>query len=226
MIKQLIKNEIKKIADDHECKESAPKVKLILLHRLIKLGTNFLITRWYLRKVNVKGKIIFTNEKPDIQNKGHISIGNLTRIWSNVNQCRLSVKKGGKLSIGDGCRINGPVIAVTNEVIIGNGCRVAPQVYLMDGDYHTIEDRSVNGKSKPIRIEDDAWLATRSMVLKGVTIGRGAVVAAGSVVTKDVEPYTLVGGVPAKFIKRIKPKVQTLSVDLNEDQNHQQQKIA
>ena len=59
------------------------------------------------------------------------------------------------------------------------------------------------GKSKPIIIEDDAWLATRCMVLKGVTIGKGAVVAAGAVVTKDVPPYTMVAGVPAKAIKKI-----------------------
>jgi maltose O-acetyltransferase len=49
-------------------------------------------------------------------------------------------------------------------------------------------------------IEDHAWLGTRAMVLPGVTVGRGAVVAAGAVVTKDVPPYTIVGGVPARVI--------------------------
>jgi acetyltransferase-like isoleucine patch superfamily enzyme len=205
-IKDLIQKEKVKIANDHDLEQGRFRIQIILIYRLIKLGFNFIITRWYLRKVNSMGKLLFTNKKPDIQNQGHISIGNLTRIWSNVNQCRLSVKKGGKLMIGSGCRINGPVIAVTNHVSIGNRCRIAPQVYIMDGDFHTVEDRLAEGESKPIIIEDDAWVATRSMVLKGVTIGKGAVVAAGSVVTKDVASYTLVGGVPAKFIKEIRPK--------------------
>ncbi len=202
----LIQKEKIKIANDHDLEEGEFRIQIILFYRLAKLGVNFIVTRWYLRKVNTLGNLLFTNKKPDIQNQGHISIGNLTRIWSNVNQCRLSVKKGGKLMIGNGCRINGPVIAVTNYVRIGNRCRIAPQVYIMDGDFHTVEDRLAKGESKPIIIEDDAWVATRSMVLKGVTIGKGAVVAAGSVVTKDVDNYTLVGGVPAKFIKNIRPK--------------------
>ena len=205
-MKELILKEKVKIANDHDLNQNDFRIEIILLFRLIKLGFNYLITRWYLRNANKLGKIIFTNKKPDIQNQGFISIGNLTRIWSNVNQCRLSVKKGGNLTIGEGCRINGPVIAVTDQVIIGDRCRIAPQVYIMDGDFHTIEDRLAKGTSKPIIIEDDAWVATRSMVLKGVTIGKGAVVAAGSVVTKDVAPYTLVGGVPARFIKNIQPE--------------------
>lgn len=187
--------------------------------RLIKLGLNLSISKWRLRNVNQKGKLLFTNKRPDIQNKGNIKIGNLTRIWSNVNQCRLSVKKGGELVIGNDCRINGPVIAVTDCVRIGDRCRIAPQVYIMDGDFHTVEDRLVKGQSKPIIIEDDAWVATRSMILKGVTIGKGAVVAAGSVVTKDVKSYTLVGGVPAKFIKNIKSQA------INTPIQHQNLKI-
>ena len=56
--------------------------------------------------------------------------------------------------------------------------------------------------SKPITIKDNVWVATGAIVLPGVTIGAGAVVAAGSVVVKDVEPWTVVGGNPAKFIKK------------------------
>ena len=73
----------------------------------------------------------------------------------------------------------------------------------MDGDFHGVDDRAEPGKSDAIIIGDNAWLATRSMVLKGVKIGEGATVAAGAVVTKDVAPYTLVGGVPAKLIRKL-----------------------
>ena len=54
---------------------------------------------------------------------------------------------------------------------------------------------------KPTYIGDDVWIGKHSVIMTGVKIGNGAIVAAGSVVTKDVEPYTIVGGVPAKFIK-------------------------
>lgn len=58
-------------------------------------------------------------------------------------------------------------------------------------------------KRKPITIGDDVWIGGHSTILPGVTIGNGAIVAAGAVVTKDVEPNTVVGGVPAKVIKKI-----------------------
>ena len=77
---------------------------------------------------------------------------------------------------------------------------------VMDTDFHAIGDHTQPGRACPVVIEDDVWLAARVVVLKGVTIGRGAVVAAGAVVTKDVPPYTLVGGVPAKFIRALEPK--------------------
>jgi acetyltransferase-like isoleucine patch superfamily enzyme len=205
-MKNLITKELDKIAIDHNIAADSFKAYVYLSFRLIRLGWNYLITRFYLRKAAKLHGIVFTKRKPDIEVSGHLEIGKLVRIWSNVNRCRLSVKKGGKLIIGDNCRLNGPIIAASNEIRIGNNCRIAPQVYLMDGDFHGVEDRLQEGKVKPIIIEDDAWVATRAMVLKGVTIGKGAVVAAGSVVTKDVPPYTMVAGVPAKEVKKINKK--------------------
>ena len=58
------------------------------------------------------------------------------------------------------------------------------------------------GYDKEVIIEEDVWIGSRVTILMGVTIGRGATIAAGSIVTKDVPPYTIVGGVPAKVIKR------------------------
>ena len=67
---------------------------------------------------------------------------------------------------------------------------------------HDISDRLKPLIFEEIQIGDFAWVCAKSLVLPGVTIGEGAVVAAGAVVTKDVEPFTVVGGNPAKFIKK------------------------
>ena len=207
-MKALIKNEIQKIKDEYDFSSVGVKVYFYLGIRLFSLGRNYLISRYYLRKANKLGKLVFTKRKPDVVNHGHLEIGNLVRIWSSVNRCRLSVSRGGKLTIGDNTRLNGPTISASSEVRIGKNCRIAPHTIIMDGDFHDTGDRLSAGKSAAIIIEDDAWLATRSMVLKGVTVGKGAVVAAGAVVTKDVEPYTVVAGIPAKVVKRITPPVK------------------
>ena len=73
-----------------------------------------------------------------------------------------------------------------------------------------------------MRIEDCAWICFKASILKGVTIGRGAIVAAGAVVTKDVAPYTMVAGNPARFVKRLEstsvesPRLARLAAELRE----------
>jgi len=203
-MKKYIQYELEKIADRHDLPTSSAKAHLLLAFRVLQLGANFLLTRFYLRNCQLNGRLIFTRNRPTIANEGgEIEIGNLVRIWSNVNRTRLSVKKGGRIVIGENTRINGATIAASSEVNIGRNCRIAPHCIVMDGDFHDVSDRLKAGRKASINIGDNAWLATRSMVMKGVTIGEGAVVAAGAVVTKDVPPYTMVAGVPAKVVKRI-----------------------
>jgi acetyltransferase-like isoleucine patch superfamily enzyme len=84
-------------------------------------------------------------------------------------------------------------------ITIGNNVNIASFGVLLGG-WHDINDPTFASELRPIVIEDYAWLATRVTVLAGTRIGRGAVVAAGAVVTRDVPPYTVVGGVPAKKI--------------------------
>lgn len=201
-MKELITKEKEKIRNEYNS-DSKLFINLLLIRRLFSHTFNILLTNWYLRSAQKNGRLIFTKKKPDIENQGVLEIGNIVRIWSNIRKCRLSIKPGAKLKIGNNCRLNGPIIVSTNSITIGNNCRIAPDVYIMDGDFHSVENRMVEGKSSSITIEDNVWVATRAMVMKGVTIGKGAVIAAGAVVTKNVEPYTLVGGVPAKFIRKI-----------------------
>jgi len=200
----LINREIKKIMDERDWEQRNVLVYLILGLRIMRYGWNYLITRYYFRKADKLNGVIFTKGRPFVENKGYLEIGHLVRVWSSINRARFSVRKGAKLTIGDNCRINGALLSVGNEVHIGNNCRIAPFVHILDGDFHDLLDREAEGRSSPIVLEDDVWLTTRCMVLKGVRIGQGAVVAAGAIVTKDVPPYTVVAGVPARIIKKIK----------------------
>ncbi|AMR34388.1 hypothetical protein A0256_01170 [Mucilaginibacter sp. PAMC 26640] len=120
----------------------------------------------------------------------------------------LSAGPRATIEIGCDTFINtGANISSRKFIKIGSGCHIANEVIMMDDDFHDVAGRDKRSGAEPIIIGDKVWLATRCMILKGVTIGEGAVVAAGAVVTKDVAPYTLVGGVPAKFIKTIQKQV-------------------
>lgn len=93
------------------------------------------------------------------------------------------------------------------NVIIGNDVMIAPEVYFLHSGHHydrqDIPMRWQGESHYPHTIvEDDVWIGARCIIMPGRKIGKGAIVAAGSVVTKDVEPYTIVGGNPAREIKK------------------------
>ncbi|MBL0051960.1 MAG: acyltransferase [Bacteroidetes bacterium] len=145
-------------------------------------------------------------KRPSLFIKGKLQIGNGSKIWSQVNRTRLAVFKGAELTIGKNTFINGARLAAKNKIVIGNHVRIAPEVIIMDSDFHDTTDHDNEGASAPIIIGDHVWIATRAIILKGVHIGEGAVVAAGAVVTKNVEAYTVVAGTPAKVIKYLNKK--------------------
>ena len=88
------------------------------------------------------------------------------------------------------------------ELIIGDNVDIAQEtnIWTLEHDVNDDDHRIVPGQ---VIIEDHVWIASRVTILPGVTIGENAVVGAGAVVTKDVEPNTVVGGIPAKLIKRL-----------------------
>ena len=88
-------------------------------------------------------------------------------------------------------------------ISIGDDCLIGHNATLCTINHAQDPDRRGDMEFHPIRIEDKVWLGANVTVLPGVTIGEGAIVAAGAVVTKDVAARTVVGGVPAKLIKRI-----------------------
>ncbi|MCP3931078.1 MAG: acyltransferase [Bacteroidetes bacterium] len=111
------------------------------------------------------------------------------------------------IEIGKGSFINTEIrFGVPNDkVTIGENVQIGPRVMFetMNHGLGYIPGKGRGGWTKPITIEDKVWVGGGSIITQGVTIGRGSVVAAGSVVTKDVEADTIVGGVPAKFIRKI-----------------------
>jgi acetyltransferase-like isoleucine patch superfamily enzyme len=159
------------------------------------------IANYFLRNVDQKGKGVSTNKRPIIGNLGYIQLGDRVRIWSNIVQAKLYTGPKGRIEVGENSRINGVHIDSRILIRIGKNVRIAPYVLILDSDFHDINDHFADGKDAPVIIEDDVWIASRATILKGVTIGKGAVVATGAVVTKDVAPYTVVGGVPATKIK-------------------------
>lgn len=112
---------------------------------------------------------------------------------------------GKKVSIGKHCQINEHVFIQGAK--IGDYVMIAPNVSLLANTHkHERTDipMALQGKEegKSVIVEDDVWLGRNVIVMPGVKIGKGSIVAAGAVVTKNVEPFTVVGGVPAKFIKK------------------------
>jgi acetyltransferase-like isoleucine patch superfamily enzyme len=122
------------------------------------------------------------------------------------------------ISIGSQTFIGKSRILAASDVFIGNNILISSGVTIVDHNSHSISysERASdvlewkNNKKdwsnitcKPVVISDKSWIGFNSIILKGVTIGEGAIVGAGSVVTKDVPPWTIVGGNPAKIIREI-----------------------
>lgn len=141
--------------------------------------------------------------------------------WRNANQDNFTRAKNcfdmKKVSVGKGTYGDLDVRHFGNSkerLQIGNFCSIAPEsIFVLGGEhkytsfstypfgtmYGLTENESISKGA--IVVEDDVWIGFRSTILSGVTLGRGSVIAAGAVVTKDVPPYAIVGGVPAKVIK-------------------------
>ncbi|WP_420643425.1 acyltransferase [Candidatus Leptofilum sp.] len=112
----------------------------------------------------------------------------------------------GKLTVGKEVFINSDCrLACGGGIEIGTYCQISPRVSFETVGHalHPVEDGKRGSESAPIKVEDHAWIGTGVILLPGVTVGEGAVVAAGAVVTKDVPAQTVVAGVPARVIRHL-----------------------
>jgi acetyltransferase-like isoleucine patch superfamily enzyme len=112
---------------------------------------------------------------------------------------RLEIYPDATLSIGKGTYINRNVhLIVADSISIGQRVKVGWDVVIMDTDLHGHSGREM--VTRPVVIEDDVWIGCRALILKGVRIGRGAIIAAGAIVTKDVPPMAIVGSPRAELL--------------------------
>jgi acetyltransferase-like isoleucine patch superfamily enzyme len=112
------------------------------------------------------------------------------------------------LEVGDGTGINhGCRFTVGRRITIGRRCRISPDVWVFDSSGHASDPAAraaglpaAASDVRPVTIGDDVWVGARSIIFPGVTVGRGSIISAGSVVTGDVPPYTVVAGNPARRV--------------------------
>jgi acetyltransferase-like isoleucine patch superfamily enzyme len=130
----------------------------------------------------------------------------IAREISIFMHCTFDAAKG--LTIGNGSVINaGCRLDSRGDIIIGSKVSISQQVIILTAD-HDVEAHDFAGRSRKVVIDDFVWIGTRAMILPGVTIGRGAIIAAGAVVNKNVQPFTIVGGVPAKLLKERRQDIE------------------
>ncbi len=159
--------------------------------------------RWQLRDATRVGRRVRLRGRARVVNEGVMVIGDRVRLDSTIATLELVAIAGGRLEIGDNVFVNfGSSIVAGTGVTVGNDCLIGAHVMVMDCDFHRVEDKSWDTSGKPIVLEERVWLGNRSIVLKGVRIGHDSVVGAGSVVTKDVPPRTVVAGSPARVVRR------------------------
>lgn len=148
-------------------------------------------------------------------NKMDIKIGENTHIRGEL----LTFKYGGRIFLGENCFLGeNSKIWSGESILIGNDVLISHNVNIMDSSAHEIDflERSDSFKSllingfpsekgsiltSPIVIENNVWINFNTIILRGVTIGKGSIIAAGSVVTKDIPPFVLAGGNPCKVLK-------------------------
>jgi acetyltransferase-like isoleucine patch superfamily enzyme len=158
--------------------------------------------KWALRRCTQVGPWPRLFGRVMVKNHGRITIGERLLLYGGTVRGELVTTPGGVIEIGDRVFINyGVSISAHTLVKIGHRCQIGNYSLLMDNDYHQAGDKTMLGHSKPIILEDDVWLGARVIVLKGVTIGQGAVIGAGSVVTRDIPPRSVAVGQPARVVK-------------------------
>jgi acetyltransferase-like isoleucine patch superfamily enzyme len=152
-------------------------IRFYLANHFVNKIPSFNIRHWYYRHIM------------------RYKIGKDSSIHMGVFVTGTSISIGENVVINRHCRLDGRV-----GIEIKDNVGISPEVYIISLE-HNPDDPFFATRGKKVVIESNAWIATRAMILPGVTIGEGAVVGAGAVVTKDINPYRIAVGVPAREIR-------------------------
>jgi acetyltransferase-like isoleucine patch superfamily enzyme len=192
---------------------------LELLHRIfVRVNSNALVAALRLMPGLNIGKRVTLKGRPtiDIRYGGKIVIQDGVTLNSENYGYHLNMfasvklfvdRPGATIIIGEYTRIHGSCLHSYSSIEIGKRCLIAANCQIIDSSGHdlsfeNVENRiNTKGDCHPIVIEDDVWIGANTIVLPGVRIGRGSVIGAGSIVTKDVPPMVIAAGNPARVIK-------------------------
>jgi acetyltransferase-like isoleucine patch superfamily enzyme len=204
-------------------------INLIRLLRQVKIAETLYFGFKFGHSIFKPGLILHRGTKSRIHKTAKIIYGRNAKLYLNSSWCDINpfntlflmrenaklivkgkfyflygssiyINQGAILELGKGyCNLNCN-ISCFEHITIGNDVLISEQVLIRDSDDHQILNQSEN-VTQPIHIGNHVWIGMRATILKGVTIGDGAIIAAGSVVTSDVPANSLVGGVPAKIIR-------------------------
>jgi len=152
---------------------------------------------------------------PDLRVRRRLISRYCKYVGKNVDcHSRFRTHGGNNLIIHDNVKLASTLCACQSDIVIGENTFFGHNVMLLtpQHDFHLFgEERQNTIYSKPIHIGRDVWIASGAIILGGISIGDGAVVAAGAVVTNDVPSYSIVGGVPAKIIGHIQEQKSSLT---------------
>lgn len=147
---------------------------------------------------SIKGKL-----KIELEDKAILKMGDFIM---TAGPCYIKCTKNSKCIIGDRVFFNHNVsLTCLDEITIGDFCNIANNVVVVDHNHKYNNTGVIEGyELSPIHIGNRVWIGANVTILKGVTIGEGAIISAGAVVNKDVPPYEIWGGVPARKIKSLR----------------------
>jgi len=179
---------------------SSPFMKIVLILNGVKYGNG----------IKVFGL-------PRIENKGSVTLGNNMRLISakcgynsgNIaGGVFLRTSKSGNIVTGDEVYLNGTSIISEESITLGNRIMIGANTVIMDTNSHNVPyknrlKRWDKIRRKAVVIEDDVWIGANCFIMKGVRIGKGSIIGAGSVVNNEVKPFSIYAGNPAVFVKKI-----------------------